>query len=69
MIAPGDSYFNYNNQSYYAQGTSSATAFATSLAAGLADKSGSCADQALPLLKSSLKALPAAAASSAAAPH
>ena len=67
MIAPGDSYFNYNNQSYFAQGTSSATAFATSLAAGLADKNGSCADQALPLLKSSLKASPSSAA--APAPH
>jgi hypothetical protein len=60
MIAPGDSYFNYNNQSYFAQGTSSATAFATSLAAGLADKAGSCADQAVPLLKNSLKASPSA---------
>ncbi|WP_050785921.1 S8 family serine peptidase [Pedosphaera parvula] len=53
MIAPGDSVVRYNGQSYMVEGTSSATAYATSMAAALADRSHACADQALSLLKSS----------------
>jgi Subtilase family len=58
MIAPGDTTFKYNNQTYFAQGTSAATAYASAMAAGLADKSHACADQALSLLRNSLKGPP-----------
>ena len=55
MIAPGDTTFNYNNQTYFAQGTSAATAYAAGMASGLADKSHACADQAVSLLQQLLK--------------
>ncbi|MDB6124574.1 MAG: hypothetical protein JWQ71_3567 [Pedosphaera sp.] len=63
MIAPGDTTFKYNNQTYFAQGTSAATAYAAAMAAGLADTAHACADQALPLLRNSLKAPPTPTAS------
>jgi Subtilase family len=53
MIAPGDSIVRYNGQSYMVEGTSSATAYASSMAAALADRQHACADQAVSLLKSS----------------
>jgi len=43
-----------NGQSYMVEGTSTATAIASGLAAGLADTHHDCADQAESLLKSSL---------------
>jgi Subtilase family/Fervidolysin N-terminal prodomain len=55
IIAPGDSVVRYDGQSYMVEGTSSATAYATSMAAALADQSHACADQAVSLLKSSAK--------------
>jgi thermitase len=55
MIAPGDSIVNFNGQNYLVEGTSTSTAFASGMAAGLADSAGVCADQAQALLQKSLK--------------
>jgi thermitase len=61
MIAPGDNIVNFDGQNYLVEGTSTATAIASGMAAGLADSQGACADQAAGLLQQSLKsaALPA----------
>ncbi len=59
LMAPGNDVVPYNGQSYFVQGTSTSTAFASGMAAGLADASHACADQAQSLLVKSLK--PAAA--------
>ncbi|MDB6109468.1 MAG: hypothetical protein JWR69_1218 [Pedosphaera sp.] len=55
MIAPGDSIVSFNGQNYLVEGTSTSTAFASGMAAGLADSAGACADRAQALLQSSLK--------------
>ncbi|MDB6066677.1 MAG: hypothetical protein JWR26_2885 [Pedosphaera sp.] len=55
MIAPGDNVVPYNGQSYFVEGTSTSTAFASGMAAGLADSAHVCADQAQGLLQKSLK--------------
>jgi hypothetical protein len=54
MTAPGDNVVGFNGQSYLVEGTSTSTAFATGAAAGLADASHVCADQAEGLLQRSL---------------
>lgn len=54
MTAPGDNVVPYDGQSYLVEGTSTATAFVSGAAAGLADSSHACADQAESLLQSSL---------------
>ena len=59
MIASGDNVVNYDNQNYLVEGTSTSTAIVSGMAAGLADSAHDCADQALSLLKSSAKPLPA----------
>lgn len=53
MMAPGDELVPFGGQTYFVQGTSTATAFASGMAAGLADKQHACADQAQALLKQS----------------
>jgi hypothetical protein len=55
MIAPGDNVVGYNGQSYLVEGTSTSTAFASGMAAGLADSAHACADQAETLLQNSVK--------------
>jgi thermitase len=54
MVAPGDNVVGFNGQSYLVEGTSTATAFASGMAAALADSHHECADQAQSLLKQSL---------------
>ena len=54
MMAPGDNVVPFDGQSWLVEGTSTATAFTTGLAAGLADSHHDCADQAQSLLKQSL---------------
>jgi thermitase len=54
MMAPGDNVVGFNGQNYLVEGTSTATAFATGMAAGIADAHHACADQAQSLLKQSL---------------
>ena len=54
MMAPGDNIVPFDGQSWLVEGTSTATAFTTGLAAGLADAHHDCADQAQSLLKQSL---------------
>jgi hypothetical protein len=58
MAAPGDNVVSYNGQSYLVEGTSTSTAFVSGMAAGLADSSHVCADQAQALLQKSLKTVP-----------
>ncbi|HWY77012.1 MAG TPA: S8 family serine peptidase [Verrucomicrobiae bacterium] len=60
MIAPGDNVVPFDGQNYLVEGTSTATAIASGMAAGLADSAGACADQAASLLRNSLKAPPKA---------
>jgi len=55
MMVNGDNVVGFNGQSYLVQGTSTSTAFASGMAAGLADSSHVCADQAQSLLQKSLK--------------
>src|SRR5581483_11302464 len=52
MIAPGDNVVAYGGQNYLVEGTSTSTAIVSGMAAGLADSSHLCADQAPSLLKS-----------------
>ena len=54
MVAPGDNVVGYAGQNYLVEGTSTSTAFASGMAAGLADSSHACADQAESLLQKSL---------------
>jgi hypothetical protein len=54
MTAPGDNVVGFNGQSYLVEGTSTSTAFASGAAAGLADASHVCADQAEALLQKNL---------------
>jgi hypothetical protein len=54
MMAPGDNVVGFNGQNYLVEGTSTATAFASGIAAGLADAHHACADDAQSLLKQSL---------------
>jgi hypothetical protein len=63
MMAPGDNIVPFDGQNWLVEGTSTATAFTTGLAAGLADAKHDCADQAQSLLKQSLgtTSIPAAA--------
>jgi thermitase len=58
MMAPGDNVVGFDGQSYLVEGTSTATAFASGMAAGLADANHDCADQASSLLKQSLGTTP-----------
>jgi thermitase len=58
MAISGDNIVNYNGQSWFVEGTSTSTAFASGMAAGLADHAHDCADQAQGLLQSSMKAMP-----------
>jgi Subtilase family len=53
MMAPGDNVVPFGGQSYLVEGTSTATAIVSGMAAGLADSQGACADQAVSLLRSS----------------
>ncbi len=55
MMVTGDNVVPYNGQNYLVEGTSTSTAFASGMAAGLADSSNACADQAQALLQKSLK--------------
>ncbi len=57
MIAPGDNVVPFDGQSYLVEGTSTATAIASGLAAGLADQKHACADQAQALLQATMKLL------------
>jgi thermitase len=59
MIAPGDNVVPFDGQNYLVEGTSTSTAFASGMAAGLADSAHVTADQAPALLQKSLKPLPA----------
>ncbi len=54
MMAPGDNVVGYAGQNYLVEGTSTSTAFASGTAAGLADSTHACADQAESLLQKSL---------------
>jgi hypothetical protein len=54
MTAPGDNVVSFAGQNYLVEGTSTATAFASGTAAGLADSSHVGADQAESLLQKSL---------------
>jgi hypothetical protein len=54
MTAPGDNVVGFDGQSYVVEGTSTSTAFASGAAAGLADASHVCADQAEALLQKSV---------------
>ncbi|HTA31311.1 MAG TPA: S8 family serine peptidase [Candidatus Cybelea sp.] len=54
MMAPGDNVVGFDGQSYLVEGTSTATAFASGMAAGIADTHHACSDQAESLLKQSL---------------
>ena len=54
MTAPGDNVVAFNGASYLVEGTSTSTAFVSGAAAGLADASHVCADQAQALLQKSL---------------
>ncbi len=58
MMAPGDNVVGFDGQNYLVEGTSTATAFASGMAAGLADANHDCADQASSLLKQSLGSTP-----------
>lgn len=40
VVAPGSTFIDFNNQSYLVVGTSAATAYATGMAAGLAERTG-----------------------------
>jgi hypothetical protein len=61
IMTPGTSVIPYNGQSYAISGTSAATAFASGLAAGLADSSRNCPSQVIPTLRSKLAVNPGAA--------
>lgn len=54
MTAPGDNVVGFDGQNYFVQGTSTSTAFVSGAAAGIADASHACADQAESLLQKSL---------------
>lgn len=54
MMAPGDNVVPFDGQSWLVEGTSTATAFASGMAAGMADTHHDCANQAESLLKQSL---------------
>jgi hypothetical protein len=54
IMAPGTSVVPYQGQSYLVSGTSAATAFASGLAAGLADANRNCPDQVLALVRAKL---------------
>jgi hypothetical protein len=54
VIAPGDNVVSFNGQNYLVQGTSTSTALASGMAAGLADSAHACADQAQALLQKAL---------------
>lgn len=58
MMAPGDNVVPFDGQSWLVEGTSTATAFASGMAAGMADTHHDCADQAESLLKQSLGSTP-----------
>lgn len=58
MAAPGDNVVSYDGQNFLVEGTSTSTAFASGMAAGLADNAHDCADQAESLLQKSLKSIP-----------
>ncbi len=59
IMTPGTSVVPYNGQSYIVTGTSPATAFATGIAAGLADSSRDCPSQVVPTILSKLALKPA----------
>jgi hypothetical protein len=52
LMLPGTSIVPYDGQSWAVTGTSTATAFATGIAAGLADSSHSCPGQVIPTVQS-----------------
>ena len=54
IITPGTSIVPYDGQSYVVTGTSTATAYASGIAAGLADSKRTCPDQVVPTLRSRL---------------
>ena len=56
LITPGTTVVPYRGQSYVISGTSAATAYASGLAAGLADASRNCPPQVIPTLRSKLGA-------------
>ncbi len=53
MIAPGDNVVPFDGQNYLVEGTSTSTAIAAGMAAGMADSAHVCADQAAALLQKS----------------
>jgi len=54
IIAPGTDTVNYNGQAYSVTGTSTATAFASGDAAGLADTKQECPPQVVPTIRSTM---------------
>jgi hypothetical protein len=56
LITPGTSIVPYRGQTYIISGTSAATAYASGLAAGLADANQDCPPQVVPVLRSKLGA-------------
>jgi hypothetical protein len=54
IAAPGDNVVGFNGQNYMVEGTSTATAFVSGAAAGLADANHDCASQAQTLLQQNL---------------
>ncbi len=58
MAITGDNVVPFDGQSWLVEGTSTSTAFASGMAAGLADSAHDCANQAQGLLQSSMKAMP-----------
>ncbi|HZL42347.1 MAG TPA: S8 family serine peptidase [Verrucomicrobiae bacterium] len=54
IMAPGTSFADFQGQSYVVTGTSSATAFASGLAAGLADSTQACPDRVIPTIRNQL---------------
>lgn len=54
IAAPGDNVVGFNGQSFMVEGTSTATAFVSGAAAGLADANHACADKAQGLLQQNM---------------
>jgi len=52
LMLPGTSIVPYDGQSWAVTGTSTSTAFATGVAAGLADSGHNCPSQVIPTLQS-----------------
>src|SRR5581483_528034 len=55
MIAPGAKVVPFDGQNWLVEGTSTSTAIASGMAAGLADSTGACADQERSLLQQQVK--------------